>query len=389
MHRLLIFSLASLCLLVWGSAALLLRDQFLTSVDVLPTLLLIPSPTASSMPTTTPLPTETPTPTATQTPLPVETQVSTPTPTLAVHVLEISASMLDTAPVRDGEGIPQPTAELPLPLDPLPDATRGAPPFMGWYRFESDHPNVQYVTGWTRHLDMHASRGQYHQGGADATARFVFEGEAVRLQYRVGSTAGSLLLVIDGIQVASLDTDAALSGFRPSPIYRLQPGGHWLEVRAQGDQPVGIDAIDIFRGSAAGPSLTVWTLTPSPTARVVTDIELISAPATIQPTGTPIPPQVLSAGVVIAYDENGNQEVDPAEGVAGISVRVVDTTTNQVIASQFTDPSGYAQFEMILEVPARIVVPYFGQSWDWRSERDGRASFVLLLTPGNQPGLIP
>ncbi len=82
---------------------------------------------------------------------------------------------------------------------------------------------------------------------------------------------------------------------------------------------------------------------------------------TVQPTGTPIPPRVVTAEVVIAYDENGNRKVDPAEGVAGISVRVVEINTNRVIASAFTDPRGYAAFEVVTDSPAQIVVPYFGR----------------------------
>jgi hypothetical protein len=49
-------------------------------------------------------------------------------------------------------------------------------------------------------------------------------------------------------------------------------------------------------------------------------VELVSAPPTVQPTTTPIPPALVTVSVVIAYDENSNRAVDPAEGVSGISV---------------------------------------------------------------------
>ena len=75
---------------------------------------------------------------------------------------------------------------------------------------------------------------------------------------------------------------------------------------------------------------------------------------------------------MIAYDENGNRPVDPAEGVAGISVRVVETNTNRVIASGFTDARGYVEFEIVTDAPAQIVVPYFG--------RDVGASAAETLT---------
>jgi hypothetical protein len=104
---------------------------------------------------------------------------------------------------------------------------------------------------------------------------------------------------------------------------------------------------------------------------------------------------LLTVSVVIAYDENGNRDVDPAEGVSGISVRAVEVGTNRVIAQAFTDAQGYAQLQVVTSAEARIVVPYFGRVWDIPRSRSGggrgnaEASFTLLLQPGNQPGLIP
>jgi hypothetical protein len=84
--------------------------------------------------------------------------------------------------------------------------------------------------------------------------------------------------------------------------------------------------------------------------------------------------------VVIAYDENGNRTVDPAEGVAGISVRVVEVNTNRVIASGFTDERGYVSFEVVTDTPAQVVVPYFGRTW--QVQRWG-ACFYLKLPIGS------
>ena len=103
-----------------------------------------------------------------------------------------------------------------------------------------------------------------------------------------------------------------------------------------------------------------------------------------------MPPRVIMAAVVTAYDENGNRTVDPAEGVAGISVRVAESSTNRVIASGFTDARGYVAFELVTDTPARIVVPYFGKTWELqRGGNSAAPAYTLLLTPGNQPGLIP
>ena len=110
----------------------------------------------------------------------------------------------------------------------------------------------------------------------------------------------------------------------------------------------------------------------------------------MQPTATPNPPAELNISVVIAYDENGNREVDPAEGVSGIPVRVVEIGNNRAIALAFTDSSGYAQLQIETDTPVRVVVPYFGKVWDIsNSRRGGNVQFTHLLTPGNQPGLIP
>jgi hypothetical protein len=118
---------------------------------------------------------------------------------------------------------------------------------------------------------------------------------------------------------------------------------------------------------------------------------LVAAPPTVQPTATPVAPGLLTISVVIAYDENGNRDVDPAEGVSGISVRAVEVGTNRVIAQAFTDSQGYAQLQVVTSAEARVVVPYFGTVWDVPRSRSGggQASYTLLLEPGNQPGLIP
>ncbi len=174
---------------------------------------------------------------------------------------------------------------------------------------------------------------------------------------------------------------------------------HHLELRGIGQKNnasagyvIGLDTIQVFRGDAhtlivPPPSITN---TPTPEPQPAARIELIGAPPTLQPTGTPIPPRILTAEVVIAYDENGNRTVDPAEGVAGISVRMVEINTNRVIASGFTDERGYVSFEIVSDTPAQIVVPYFGKTWSLQPGGTASApAYTLLLTPGNQPGLIP
>jgi hypothetical protein len=288
----------------------------------------------------------------------------------------------------------------PQPVEPLPDATNTAPPFFGWYSFESDYPTVRYSPPWTPRLSPFASRGQYHRTEtAYSTASFMFEGEGLRVRYVAAQNMGMFEIVVDGVVLDTIDAYADRLAFPTTEVYFVGIGVHRMEMRAIGRKNnasegyvVGLDAIHVWRGDAntlilPPPSITN---TPTPTPQPAERIALVGAPPTVQPTGTPVPPRIITAEVVIAYDENGNRTVDPAEGVAGISVRVVETNTYRVIASGFTDERGYVAFEVLTDTPAQIVVPYFGRAWILqRGGNSAAPAYTLLLTPGNQPGLIP
>jgi hypothetical protein len=288
----------------------------------------------------------------------------------------------------------------PNPVEPLPDATHTAPPFFGWYSFESDYPTIRYSPPWTPRLSQFASRGQYHRTeGAYDTATFMFEGEGLRVRYVAAQNMGMFEIFVDGVLLDTIDAYADELRFPVTDVYYVGSGVHRLELRGIGQKNnvsegyvIGLDTIQVFRGDAHTLILppSVITNTPTPEPQPAARIELVGAPPTLQPTGTPIPPRVLTAEVVIAYDENGNRTVDPAEGVAGISVRVVEVNTNRVIASGFTDERGYVSFEVVTDAPAQIVVPYFGKTWTvQRGGNTAAPAYTLLLTPGNQPGLIP
>ena len=45
--------------------------------------------------------------------------------------------------------------------------------------------------------------------------------------------------------------------------------------------------------------------------------------------------------------------------------------------------------QVVTSAQARVVVPYFSKVWEIANSRRGNMRFTLLLTPGNQPGLIP
>jgi hypothetical protein len=399
--------LGMLCLITWGTVFYLLfaRDEYATTM--LPTLMGLPSLTASGTPTRTP--TATDTPTATATPMPTSTPTATGTftptltPTLSTRVVEISAVMPGMYVPPTLTPFPPGTILLPAPpqpVEPLLDATNEPPPYEGWYSFESDNPAVHYSTPWEPRLHASASRGQYHRSeNVQSDASFTFEGEGLRIRYVAARNMGIFQVVVDGVVIDTVDAFAPEIAFPGTRVYAVGRGVHTLELRsAQQRNPqsegyvLALDAVQVFRGSANTLIIPppAETNTPTPQPQPAAGVELVGAPPTVQPTTTPIPPSLVTVSVVIAYDENGNRAVDPAEGVSGISVRVVEVGTNRVITQAFTDSSGFAQLQVITSAQARVVVPYFGKVWELpNSRRGGNVRFTLLLTPGNQPGLIP
>ena len=397
-----ILILLALCAGAWG-AFFVLRDSEQSIEQTLPTLAVLPSATDTPRPT----PTFTSTLTATHTPTPTATFTATATPTttltprLETHVLEIQAVMPGVVVPPTATPFPFGTVLLsapPEPIEPLPDATDEPPPYTGWTGFESDHPLVQYATPWQARQVGEASRGQYHRSEDRASyVTFPFEGEGLRVRYVAAQNMGVFDLIVDGELVDTVDAYADGLQFPGTRVYTLDPGPHVLNIRNSGQKNdasegyvVGLDAIQVFRGTENTLIIPppVHTATPTPEPRPV-EVELIAAPPQIQPTSTESAPQTVTVSVVIGYDENGNNAVDPAEGVAGVSIRAVETGTNQAIAQTVTDVRGYAELEITTAVEVRIVVPYFSEVWDLSRRRGDTASFTLLLDPGNQPGLIP
>ncbi|MBA3872397.1 MAG: hypothetical protein H0X30_24930 [Anaerolineae bacterium] len=399
--------MAALCLVTWGTALFLLFNPIRRSMAALPTLMVLPSLTPSSTPTHAPTLTDTPTATTTFTPTDTPTATVTPTPTLtptlSTRVVEINAVMPGVYVPPTLTPFPSGTILLPAPpapVEPLLDATHEPPPYKGWYSFESDNPNVFYATPWESRLNAFASQGEYHRSeNVQSYASFTFEGEGLRIRYVAALNMGIFQVVVDGVIIDTVDAYAPELAFPGTRVYFVGQGTHTLELRSarqRNPQSEGyvlaLDAVQVFRGTAntliiPPPSITS---TPTPQPQPAAGVELVGAPPTVQPTTTPIAPSLVTVSVVIAYDENGNRAVDPAEGVSGISVRVVEVGTNRVITQAFTDSSGFAQLQVVTSAQARVVVPYFGKVWEVpNSRRGGNVSFTLLLTPGNQPGLIP
>ena len=391
--------------LVLGLFALGTRSNYMA--QPLPTLMVLPSatmtdtPTVTHTPSATFTPTHTPTFPATYTPSPTATY--TATPTLSVRLLEIEVIMPGVFIPPTRTPFPQGTILLPAPpqpIEPLPDATDEPPPYTGWYSFESDHPTVRYSPPWQAKQVLGASRGQYHRlDNVTGSMSFTFEGEGLRIRYVAAQNMGIFDVIVDDVLIDRVDAYSPERIFPGTRVYTLSKEVHTLTIRSTQQKNdlsdgyvVGLDAIQVFRGSDNMLILTppVETATPTLSPVPAVSIELVSAPSTVQPTHTPIPPAELNLSVVIAYDENGNRAVDPAEGVRDISVRIVEAGSNTVMAQTITDTRGHAQLTLTTSDDIRVVVPYFGKVWEVSSGQRGRdQQFTLLLEPGNQPGLIP
>lgn len=403
MRRWLLAGLAVACLAAWGVVAVLLLHPANQADGVLPTRHVWPTESPTERPSRTPTATVSPTAaatvTATASSTPTETPTPAPTRTLAVRVLTIQWVMPGVPVAPTATPFPPGTVLLPappLPLEPLPDATLQAPPYTGWISFESDHPAVIYATRWERRQVREASRGQYHRTDEISTSvSFSFEGEGLRLRYVAARNMGLFEILVDGQVIDTVDAYASELGFTGTAVYTLGSGPHQLVIRPTGRQhpssegtAVGLDAIQVFQTDAH--TLILPPQTPTHTPEVLpVEVELVSAPATQVPLATALPPRPLLVRLVIAWDENNNRAVDPAEGVAGLPVRLVLVGSNQVIATTFTDDRGFAQIEAVPEGDVRLVVPYLGKVWEVRRGGNSPVSFSLLLPPVNQPGLIP
>lgn len=374
----------------------------------LPTLAVLPSLTPPDTATVTASPTQTATSTATPTVAatytPTETQTATMTPTLATRVFQVTVVnagvVLETpaTAVPEASASPLPTVEVPFP--PRQMTLAGDTHALGWRRYETNHPTLNYVTGrWFSYRAGRATEGVYAYS-ADREARLVFpfEGSGLRVRYVAYSLYGIFHLRIDGQLAAEIDSYSPYPAFLTTEVFGLTEGRHVLEILNTGRKNpastgylVALDSLEVYRGLPATPAPTLspsptLTFTPSP---AVVEVRLVAAPPTVQATVTPASPGLVTVSLVIAYDENGNKSVEPAEGVQGISVRLVTVGSNEVVASGFTNAEGFVRLEVLSDVPVRLVVPYFGKFWNLSMGRAGEQRFSLLLPPGNGPGLIP
>ena len=312
-------------LLTFAAVALTLAACGGNSHDSPPTITLSITATAEAAITRTVAPTTTPTATPTASPTPTTSPTPTDTPTLAVRVLEVTAVM---------PGVPLEPAARTL-------ATSDAPPLSAWVRLESDHPNLNYVRGdWVPMWSWSASQNEYRYSvDADAAVQLDFAGEGVRVCYVAFWNGGIWEVVVDGRVIGTVDSYAPEAHFTCTDTFPLAAGSHTLLVRntgqhnpASSDTMLALDAVLTYRRSPSAVVTPAASSTPSPEPQPARRITLLQGPPIAPPTTTAAPPAQITVAVLIAYDENANRSVDPAEGVRGIPVRLVDVATNRALA---------------------------------------------------------
>ncbi len=96
------------------------------------------------------------------------------------------------------------------------------------------------------------------------------------------------------------------------------------------------------------------TLTPTPPFVVVKPL----------PTATPpgLPTSQIPISLLVYYDANSNNKYDPGEGILGVSARVIDLTTGQLLDQKLTDETGRASFTVSAPGAVQLVVPYLNYS---------------------------
>ncbi|MCB9460187.1 MAG: hypothetical protein H6670_11105 [Anaerolineaceae bacterium] len=376
--------------------------EVLPSASVTPGVLPTTTSTASLTPTETlvsPTLTLTLTPTVPPTATVVNTVVVEQTvivpQTIVVPQPIIITPIFVTPIVMTSVGLP-PVVTISAPRSVIPQRpTATATPEFGWRRQESS-AFVAVIGNWSLKSDANASAGGYRlSASGNARLRFPFTGDAIRFIYQSHPQGGVIGLLLDGQPLDRIDTFSEEATFQLAGPYFLEPGYHVLDIAAlygeSGEQAIAIDAVDVFHGPPM-PTLE------SPTAIAVTgesresiSFELVSEPATPQPTSTPEPPTRVTVEVIIAYDLNRNDSAEPNEGVRDMPVRLLDTTINRVLATSTTDERGYARLSTEVAQSVMVVVPYLGETFDIRIGRgtSQTARWTLLLDAANQPGLIP
>ncbi len=411
--RFILLLIVILLVIVVVAGILFLREQ--KAAAALPTVAALPSETATLLSTETHTPTSTNTPTATITPsltnTPTSTLTLTPTNTLSTLVLHVTVVNPDVTlePVGAVEETetptPLPTLDVPTPPIRVGQMPPGDVPSVGWFEHDVTSPAIVRQGKWESFTATYRSANKRYLYSDDDHARLSlrFLGAAVRVKYVAYFSYGVFQVQIDGQVRATIDSyyprqADGRGNFLSTEVFGLTHGWHTLDIIRMGRKApestgtiVAIDAIDVYMNGpepTAQPTAPPVTASLTPSPAPAQKVQLVAAPPTIQPTATIAPPSVIVVNFSLAYDLNGNKAIDPAEGVQGISVRLVTADTNKVIRSGYTNGEGFIHLEATTNSPLRLVVPYFNRFWDI-PPGSSTMRITMLIPPANQPGIIP
>jgi uncharacterized repeat protein (TIGR01451 family) len=270
----------------------------------------------------------------------------------------------------------------------------------GWTRYES--VDLIPVTGrWVLRTSQNASDGAYHESrDSGAMLRYPFVGDGFRIGYRSDVHGGSFQVLLDGAFLAlyssdytqiDADLDPVRQTFRTQPHWDT-PGYHVVDLvclsDGKGAQGCNIDYIEVF----SGPPIPIvpTAVAISTQAIVITEIELIAAPPTPAPTELPPQESVITVDVFVNMDLNTNGQIEPNEGVSGMTVQAVDVSNNTTLISGLTDESGFLRLRVVVGSDIVLLIPMLGESFYVRNRgRDLTEIWALVIDPATIPGLIP
>ena len=355
-------------------------------------------PTATFTPTFTPTATFTPTvtftPSSTQTPIVVTSIVTQPP--IIINQLQPPEIIVITQPavIVQSHAVVVASAIPPVPSVTSQPTEETPSDLYGWSRFESKDL-VKTLGIWDLRTAQNASESAYHESkDSGALLRYPFEGNGFRVAYRLQAQGGSFQVKLDGQPMGVWDTASQVNAVSVATqsFIDIPDGYHLLEIQILSSGKVGIDFVEVFTspplvngaGSLADTSVAL--------IEAVSFVQ-VAAPPTPLPSPTPRTPTVILIDIVIGYDLNFNDAIDPSEGSRGISIRAVDSITNTVLSSAVTDDSGFVRMQVIAENDLVLLVPLLGETLDIRIGRNSdeplATTWTILLESSNLPGLLP
>jgi hypothetical protein len=353
-----------------------------------------PSATSSQTPTATATPPDSVTPAV----IPV-TLSATPAPTpfipTAVIMTQLVPVVLTSPPLVVTQLVANPPVpSLPIQVHATVERTPHPSDIFGWSRSESI-ALVQVSGSWYLRQSAQASRGAFHESLHNgAILRLPFEGDGIRIGFIGHHQGGAFRVLLDGAEIAVVDTfnpDETALTLQTMPHFTAA-GYHVLDIvamlPADRSRSIAIDYVDVFNGPPLPATEIPIAATAQPTRIVLENVVLVSAPILPTVSPTPVTESPLALDVIVGYDLNANTQIEPNEGVQGLSVRVVDARDNTLLASVFTDSAGFARIQTVVSGDVVILIPLLGETLHLR-QGSRQSSWVLRLDAVNVPGLIP